>query len=184
MATNAIEQVAEDSIRLVARDCGTLSMECSDVCGYVQGVASRLQDNLKILDQLEDVTTTLLTDQAQVAGATDEARRLSEAARAKLSTGREAIDSTIADFKGITDLVVQLGNRLASFADAMHQVEAVSTSIEAIARKTNMLALNATIEAARAGDAGRSFAVVASEVKKVAHDTRTATRRLQRPSAS
>ena len=175
MATHAIEQVAEDAIRAVARDCGTLSMECSDVCGYVQGVASRLQDNLKVLDQLEDVTSMLLADQAQVADATDQARRLSEAARTKLHSGREAIDATIADFKGITDLVVQLGDRLASFAEAMHQVEVVSTSIEAIARKTNMLALNATIEAARAGDAGRSFAVVASEVKKLAHDTRAAT---------
>jgi methyl-accepting chemotaxis protein len=54
-------------------------------------------------------------------------------------------------------------------------VQTVSSTIEAIARKTNMLALNATIEAARAGDAGRSFAVVAAEVKKLAHDTRSAT---------
>jgi methyl-accepting chemotaxis protein len=150
-------------------------MECSDVSGYVQGVASRLQANLRVLDQLENVTSTLLTDQVQVAEATDEARQLSERARARLDSGRVAIETTIADFKGITDLVVQLGDRLASFAQAMHQVEAVSGSIEAIARKTNMLALNATIEAARAGDAGRSFAVVASEVKKLAHDTRSAT---------
>jgi methyl-accepting chemotaxis protein len=57
----------------------------------------------------------------------------------------------------------------------MNQVQTVSSTIEAIARKTNMLALNATIEAARAGDAGRSFAVVAAEVKKLAHDTRSAT---------
>ena len=61
------------------------------------------------------------------------------------------------------------------FASAMNQVQNVSATIEAIARKTNMLALNATIEAARAGDAGRSFAVVAAEVKKLAHDTRAAT---------
>jgi methyl-accepting chemotaxis protein len=54
-------------------------------------------------------------------------------------------------------------------------VQTVSSTIETIARKTNMLALNATIEAARAGDAGRSFAVVAAEVKKLAHDTRAAT---------
>jgi methyl-accepting chemotaxis protein len=64
---------------------------------------------------------------------------------------------------------------MAGFASAMSQVQTVSSTIEAIARKTNMLALNATIEAARAGDAGRSFAVVAAEVKKLAHDTRAAT---------
>jgi methyl-accepting chemotaxis protein len=57
----------------------------------------------------------------------------------------------------------------------MAQVQKVSSSIENIANKTNMLALNATIEAARAGEAGKSFAVVAAEVKKLAHDTRTAT---------
>jgi methyl-accepting chemotaxis protein len=70
---------------------------------------------------------------------------------------------------------VQLGERMAGFAAAMNQVQTVSSTIETIARKTNMLALNATIEAARAGDAGRSFAVVAAEVKKLAHDTRAAT---------
>jgi methyl-accepting chemotaxis protein len=128
-----------------------------------------------MLDQLEEVTTRLLADQARVSDSTDEARLLSEQARAKLEAGREAIEGTIAGFKGLTDLVVQLGERMAGFASAMNQVQTVSSTIETIARKTNMLALNATIEAARAGDAGRSFAVVAAEVKKLAHDTRAAT---------
>ena len=100
---------------------------------------------------------------------------MSEQARAKLEAGREAIEGTIDGFKGLTDLIVQLGERMAGFAAAMNQVQTVSSTIETIARKTNMLALNATIEAARAGDAGRSFAVVAAEVKKLAHDTRAAT---------
>ncbi len=175
MATRPVEDVAEDAIRAVARDCGSLSMECSDVAGYVQGVAMRISDNLKMLDQLEDVTTRLLADQARVSDSTDEARLLSEQARQKLEAGREAIEGTIAGFKGLTEIVVQLGERMAGFASAMNQVQSVSSTIEVIARKTNMLALNATIEAARAGDAGRSFAVVAAEVKKLAHDTRTAT---------
>ena len=175
MATAGIEEVTENAIRAVARDCGSLSMECSDVAGYVNGVGQRIGEHLKMLDQLEEVTTRLLTDQARVSDSTDEARLLSEQAKAKLDAGREAIEGTIDGFKGLTELIVQLGERMAGFAAAMNQVQSVSSTNETIARKTNMLALNATIEAARAGDAGRSFAVVAAEVKKLAHDTRAAT---------
>jgi len=175
MATQGIEEITENAIRSVARDCGSLSMECSDVAGYVRDVGSRIDEHMSMLDQLEEVTTRLLADQARVSDSTDEARLLSEQARAKLEAGREAIEGTIAGFKGLTELVVQLGERMAGFASAMNQVQTVSSTIETIARKTNMLALNATIEAARAGDAGRSFAVVAAEVKKLAHDTRAAT---------
>src|SRR5688572_10175264 len=175
MATQGIEEVTENAIRAVARDCGSLSIECSDVAGYVQDVAEKIGEHMKALDGLEEVTTRLLTDQARVSDSTDEARLLSEQAKAKLDAGREAIEATIGGFKGLTELVVQLGERMAGFASAMNQVQMVSSTIETIARKTNMLALNATIEAARAGDAGRSFAVVAAEVKKLAHDTRSAT---------
>ncbi|NNC48047.1 MAG: chemotaxis protein [Sphingomonas sp.] len=175
MATEGIKEVTENAIRRAARDCGLLSMECSDVAGYVEDVASTISEHLGKLDELEEVTERLLADQARVSDSTDEARLLSEQAKAKLEAGRGAIEETIAGFKGLTDLVVQLGERMAGFATAMNQVQSVSSTIEVIARKTNMLALNATIEAARAGEAGRSFAVVAAEVKKLAHDTRSAT---------
>ena len=164
-----------EAISIVARNCGTLAIECSDVSGYVAGVSDRISSNLKILDTLEEVTSRLLQDQARVAESTDEARILAEQAREKLGQGRDAIQDTIGIFTGLTDLVVRLGERMSGFADAMSRVEKVSSSIEGIASKTNMLALNATIEAARAGEAGRSFAVVAAEVKKLAHDTRKAT---------
>jgi methyl-accepting chemotaxis protein len=74
MATHGIEEVTENAIRAVARDCGSLSMECSDVAGYVQDVATRINEHLKMLDGLEEVTTRLLTDQARVSDSTDEAR--------------------------------------------------------------------------------------------------------------
>ena len=175
MASSAIEQPDGNAISIVARNCGSLAIECSDVSGYVAGVSDRISSNLKTLDTLEEVTTRLLQDQARVADSTDEARMLAEQAREKLGAGRSAIEDTIRIFSGLTELVVQLGDRMAGFAEAMTQVQKVSSSIESIASKTNMLALNATIEAARAGEAGRSFAVVAAEVKKLAHDTRTAT---------
>ncbi len=58
------------------------------------------------------------------------------------------------------------------------QIEGFLADIRAIASKTNLLALNATIEATRAGDAGRGFGVVASEVKALSADTRRASDRI------
>ncbi len=175
MATRAIGEADGDAINIVARNCGALAIECSDVSGYVSGVSERISSNLRTLDSLEEVTSRLLLDQARVAESTDEARILAEQARERLSEGRAAIEDTIGIFSGLTDLVVQLGERMTGFAEAMSRVQNVSSSIERIAYRTNMLALNATIEAARAGEAGRSFAVVAAEVKKLAQETRTAT---------
>ena len=175
MASSGLERTDEGAINIVARNCGSLAIECSDVSSYVGSVSERISSNLRTLDTLEEVTSRLLFDQARVAESTDEARILAEQAREKLGEGRAAIEDTIAIFSGLTDLVVQLGERMAGFAEAMSRVQNVSSAIEGIAHKTNMLALNATIEAARAGEAGRSFAVVAAEVKKLAHETRSAT---------
>ena len=175
MASSVIDRADGEAINRVARDCGSLAIECSDVSGHVAGVSERISANLRTLDSLEEITTRLLADQARVADSTDEARLLAEQARDKLGQGRAAIADTVRIFSGITELVVQLGDRMAGFAEAMSRVQNVSSTIETIAKKTNMLALNATIEAARAGEAGRSFAVVAAEVKKLAHDTRAAT---------
>lgn len=60
---------------------------------------------------------------------------------------------------------------------AMDELADIVASVAGIAQQTKMLALNATIEAARAGDAGRGFGVVASEVKKLAGETSIATDR-------
>ena len=65
--------------------------------------------------------------------------------------------------------------RVQALAATAQQIGDVLTLIQNIAEQTNLLALNATIEAARAGEAGKGFAVVASEVKSLASQTAKAT---------
>ncbi|MET1411336.1 methyl-accepting chemotaxis protein [Roseibium sp. HPY-6] len=68
--------------------------------------------------------------------------------------------------------------KVKSLAEAAQQIGQVIGMISDIAEQTNLLALNATIEAARAGEAGKGFAVVASEVKSLAEQTGKATEQI------
>ena len=157
-----------------AEQSGALAIGCTDVAGQVQLVAASVAAQAQVLSELQAVMASLETDQRQVTDATDEARMLSDNARNRLKEGAAIIATSIAEFSELTMMVGRLGAQLTNFSSAMDQVRRTTQIIDGIARTTNMLALNAAIEAERAGDAGRTFAVVAAEVKKLASDTRTA----------
>ena len=72
--------------------------------------------------------------------------------------------------------VQQTNTDVAQLDEAAARIGDIVNLIEGIAEQTNLLALNATIEAARAGEAGKGFAVVASEVKTLAEQTANATK--------
>lgn len=155
--------------------CGNVTVGCTDVAGIVQAVI----DSSALLraehDALRGTVAELESDQERVAEASDEARLLSERAIERLGQGTTLIRSSLGKINSVLDLVQALSQHITSFAAAMEQVRRCSQDIDQIAETTNILALNATIEAMRAGEAGRTFAVVASEVKSLANDTRKAT---------
>jgi methyl-accepting chemotaxis protein len=91
-------------------------------------------------------------------------RQIAEHVQQVAAVAGDAVRAT----DGTNRIVARLGESSA-------EIDAVVQTITSIAEQTNMLALNATIESARAGEAGRAFAVVATEVKDQAHETAAAT---------
>ncbi|APE27398.1 methyl-accepting chemotaxis protein [Aurantiacibacter gangjinensis] len=176
MKHEKIEVAADPSlIDAVARSCGEVTVGCVDVGGLVEEIMTTAADMKERRQHLEQVIAELSNDQKRVTDASDEARLLSEHARDDLRNSTAFIRDSVDEFSDLTDLIVALSEHITGFAGAMEQVRRVSQTIDTIAETTNMLALNAAIEAHRAGDAGRTFAVVAQEVKKLAQDTRIAT---------
>ncbi|MGL5447711.1 MAG: methyl-accepting chemotaxis protein [Rhabdaerophilum sp.] len=101
------------------------------------------------------------------------------AASDELAASIQEIDRAVASsLDAVRAAVEQSGsarNEVTSLVQAVAGIGTVAGLIKAIAEQTNLLALNATIEAARAGEAGKGFAVVASEVKTLANQTAQAT---------
>ena len=168
------------SISQIPESCGRVTVGCTDVAGIVQGVIDSFGHLRAEYVELQGTVRDLDEDQRKVLEATDEARLLSERAIDRLAQGSELINNSLGQIGNLLELVETLTQHVTGFAAAMDQVRRSSQEIDQIAETTNILALNATIEAMRAGEQGRTFAVVASEVKSLANETRRATEEIGR----
>ncbi len=180
MKHEQIGREGSDAISRIPARCGEVTVGCTDVAGIVQEVI-RSSERLRAEHiALRGTVEALELDQRKVSDASDEARQLSERAIERLGQGTSLIQSSLGQITALLELVDTLTQHVTGFAAAMEQVRSSAQDIEQIAETTNILALNATIEAMRAGEAGRTFAVVANEVKGLAADTRKATNEISR----
>lgn len=178
-ALAAMRDSLSDTIEGISNASSQLASASEELNAVTEDSARGLRQQNNELEQaataVNEMTAAVEEVARNAASTSDASRETDEHSR----NGQDQVRQTVSSINALTNDLTETAENVESLAAEVNSITQMLDVIRAVAEQTNLLALNAAIEAARAGEQGRGFAVVADEVRALAHRTQQSTTEIE-----
>lgn len=158
--------------RALGRQIGTAVGQVQSSSAELQAAATQQATGSKeqatAMSEISTTISELLATSRQITESAQRVAQIAEQTAVAARSGDDTVETAHESIAGIRRQVDLIVNHMLELGKKSQQIGAVLEIVSELAEQTNILAINATIEAAGAGDAGRRFAVVADEIRRLA----------------